>query len=250
MEYSVETEKRDRKNDRKMARIITISACVVLLSVLSFIGYSISNPNTDKQLAQENEEYVALDAQLLDPGTNAGGAGSPAKAAKAKTSPAQMQQVLTSQNSDAHEKSGNSTITNTTDPNDQTSAAKHVSDNPFGKGGINGEKYSGNVGNNPGWKDDQTEPDKSPETVSRYLVEKPNTTNIQSDENCKIVLSVLIDPNGNIIATPTFVKSGSTTNDMNLINQTIQVVKEQARFNKVNTTKNTKVAVVIRITAS
>lgn len=249
MEYSVETEKRDGNKDRKMAWIIAVSACVLLLSVLSFIGYRISNPNTDKQTNQANEEYVTLDAQILDPGTNQGGAGSPAKTTKAETTPAQMQQALTAQNSDAHVKSGNSNITNTTDPTNQTSAAKHVSDNPFATGGINGKKYGGSVGNTPGWKDNQTETDKS-ETEPRYLVEKPNTTNIQSDENCKIVLSVLIDPNGNIIATPTFVKSGSTTNDMNLINQTIQVVKEQARFNKVNTAKNTKVAVVIRITAN
>ncbi|MGV3612453.1 MAG: hypothetical protein ACO1N0_15960 [Fluviicola sp.] len=250
MEHSVETGKRDGNKDRKMARIIAISSGVLVLTILSFIGYSISNPNVNKQTNQAEEEYVALDAQLLDPGTKESGAGNPAKTTKAETTPGQMRQVLTATNSDAHVKSGNSDITNTTDPSNQTSAAKQVSDNPFGTGGINGEKYGGSTGENPGWKDNQTEHTKPAETIKRYLVEKPNTTNIQSDENCKIVLSVLIDPNGTIVGDPAFVKNGSTTNDMSITNQVIKIVKNQARFNKVNTTKNTKELINIRITAN
>ena len=233
-----------------MARITAVSACVLLLTILSFVGYRISNPDTDKQFPQANEEYVALDAQLLDPGTSEGGAGSPAKTRKSETTPPQMKQILTAENSDSHEKSGNSNITNTTNPNDQTAAAKHVSDNPFGTGGINGENYSGSHRNNPQWNDNQTEHTKSSEAIKRYLVEKPNTTSIHSDENSKIVLSVLVDPNGNIIGEPAFVKNGSTTNDLSITNQVIKIVKNQARFNKVNTTKNTKELINIRITAN
>ena len=250
MEYAVETEKRDQNKDRKMARIIAVSACVILLTILSFIGYRISNPNTDKQSTRANEEYVALDAQLLDAGTQEGGAGSPAKATRAKTTPAQMEQVLTTSNSSTHQKSGNSNITNTTDPNNQTSSAKQVSDNPFGSGGINGENFSGKQGTNPTWKDDQSEPHRIPETPKRYLVEKPNTTTIQSDENCRITLAVLIDPNGNIIGEPKLVKSGSTTNDMSLTKQVIQIVKKQARFNKVNTEKTTREVIIIHVKAN
>ena len=232
-----------------MARIIAITSCVLLLTMLSFIGYHISKPDINQELAQTTESYLPLDAQMLEQVGKGGGAGSPAKTNQAEKTPAQMQQVLTTKNSDAHEKSGNSSITNTTNPTNHSSAAQHTSDNPFATGGINGENYSGSVGTNP-WSDNQAEHHKSAETIKRYLVEKPNTTSIQSDENCKIVLSVLVDPNGAIIGNPAFVKNGSTTNDMNLTNQVIKVVKDQARFNKVNTAKNTKEALVIRITAN
>ncbi len=248
MEYSVETEKRDRMNDRKMARIIAISAAVLLLTILSFIGYRISNPNLQNQLVQTNEELIPLDPQILEQGLKNGGAGSPAKANKTEMTPAQMEQILTEQSSSTHAKSGNSNITNTVTPTNNPSGAKHVSDNPFATGGINGTKYHGST--TEAVRDEQDGDPKSAEKVKRQLIEFPNTHNIASDENCKIVLSVLVDPDGNIVGSPTLVKSGSTTNDMAMINQVISAVKNQAKFNKANTTKNTKELIVIRVNAN
>jgi hypothetical protein len=177
-----------------------------------------------------------------------GQSGTPAKAEKSRTTPPQMQQILAQQNSNSHEKSGNSTITNTNTPTNNLSSAKHVSDNPFATGGINGGKYRG--ANNDGMYDNQDSDSKSIEKVNRFLIKVPNTDNIQSDENCKIVLTVLVDPTGTIIGSPSIVKGSSTTNNMALINQVISAVKNQAQFNKANVTKNTKETIAIRIIAN
>jgi outer membrane biosynthesis protein TonB len=155
-------------------------------------------------------------------------------------------------NSTTHVTSGNSNTTNTNTPNNNPPSGQHVSDNPFGTGGSGG---GSGRGNGTGFGDDNgsgTGPGNgngSGGEVRRYLVEQPNTTNIQSDENCTIVLSVLVDADGNIIGQPVFAKGASSTNNIALINQVINVVKREARFNKAPGAKNIKQAITIRIVA-
>lgn len=242
MSSNIETEKKDRK----IAGMISFAAFGLLLTLLCFIGYYVYNPVISKQQAGEETTFIALDQLIQDQGQ--GGSGSPAKAEKSKLTPLQTEQLLTQHRSMSHVRSGNSSITNTQTPNDNPSRAQHANDNPFGTGGINGGKYRGS--HREGMLDEQNSDPKPEEKITRYLVSTPNTDNIQSDENCAVVLSVLIDPNGTIISNPTFVKNGSTTNDITLINQVIRAVKSQGRYNKVNTTKNTKQALVIRIMAN
>jgi len=244
MEYSVGTEQANKIKDRRVARFIAVTAFLLLLAVLYFIGYRISKPKLPGALAQEETQFIPIDAQILEQLAGNGGAGSPADVKKAIATPAQMQDILHTSGSSVHVKSGNSAITNTSTPTENASAAKYTGNNPFGTGGINGENYRNTIGN------DQSEHIPSGEHMKRYLVEKPNTGNLQSDENCTIVLSVLVDPNGAIIGTPAFIKNNSTTNDITLINQVISIVKNQSQFNKVNTTKHTKESISIRITAN
>lgn len=248
MEWSAKTEQAYKINDRKVARISAISTFALLAIVLSFVGYQISRPQLPSTSAQEETEYIPLDAQFLEQLGSGGGAGSPADVSHAKTTPPQMQEILHASESAVHSQSGNSAITNSPTPTDQASVAKYTADNPFGTGGIDGKNSRGTVGKD--WTDDEPAHLKGGEKINRFLVEKPNTNSIQSDENCTIVLSVLVNPNGTIIGNPTFVKSHSTTNDLILINQVISVVKNQAQFNKVNTAKNTKESISIRITAN
>jgi hypothetical protein len=248
MDFSVETEKAIQLKDRKIAGIVAFTAFSLLLTLLCFIGYRISNPPLSKPAAYEEMAFIPLDPQILEQVRQGSQSGTPAKTKKTETTPLQTEQVLTTASSSSHVTSGNSNITNTSVPNNNPSGAKHVSDNPFGTGGINDGKFRGS---NPlGTHDDQDEIPKSPENTARFLITAPNTNDIQSDENCKVVLSVTVAPDGAIVGNPTFVKNGSTTNDMVLIEQLIKIVKAQAKYNKVNTTKNTKVALVIRITAS
>lgn len=249
MAFSIETEKTVQLKDRKIAGITAFTAFVLLVTLLCFIGYRISNPSLSKPAANEEMTYISLDAQLLEQvhqGNPA--AGTPAKTNKAKTTPLQTEQVLTTQNSSAHITSGNSNLTNTSISNNNPSGAKHVSDNPFGTGGIHDGKFRGS--NLWGTRDDQKEDQKPAENPARFLITAPNTNNIKSDENAKIVLSVIVDPDGNIVSKPAFVKNGSTTNDVALIEQVIKAVYDQAKFNKTSTTKNTKTALVIRIVAN
>lgn len=248
MAFSIETEKTIQLKDRKIAGIAAFTAFALLVTLLCFIGYRISTPQLPKTKDFEEMSFIPLNPQILEqmrPGSQA--AGTPAKANKSETTPLQTEQILTAQSSDLHVTSGNSGIANTNIPNNNPSASKYVSDNPFGTGGIHDGKFRGsNLGET---RDDQNDDRKPTEEISRYLVTAPNTNDIRSDENCKIVLSVTVAPDGTIAGNPTFVKNGSTTNDMVLIEQLIKIVKAQAKYNQANTTKNSKVPLVIRITA-
>ena len=248
MSIRVETEQTYGIKDRKIAGIIAFTAFVLLSALLGFIGYRISNPSQPKLVPSEEMTLVPLNPQILEQARKGGQSGTPAKAKRSRTTPPQMTQVLTQQSSTSHAKSGNSSITNTQTPNNNPSSVKQVSDNPFATGGINDGKYRGN--DPEGMYDNQESISKSTEKVNRFLVKVPNTNNIKSDENCKIVLTALVDPDGAIIGNPTSLKGSSTTNNMALINQVISTVKNQARFNKVEATKNTKETIVIRIIAN
>lgn len=255
-EFAFEVDKAEEIKDRKVAGIIAISAFLLLLAILHFLGYRIPTPPLPEQLLYKDMEMelIPVELQQLPTGTGGGGSGTPTKAEKAEDTPEQMEELLTQSSSSSHVKSGGSNHTNTTKPNNNPPSAQHVSDNPFGTGGSGGGSGTGNghgIGNDDGnGNGPGSGGDGSGGNVKRFLVQHPNTTNIQSDENCKIVLSVLVDPNGEIIGKPTFIKNGSTTNDMVLINQVINVVKDQAKFNKVTGSKNVKEAIVIRISAN
>lgn len=248
MDFGLETEKTYEAKDRKIAGFISASAFLFLLLLLGFIGYRMSNPPIPKQLVTEELAFVPLDLQLVQQGLGGSRSGTPAKVKAAETTPLQMEQILTQQSSHAHVSSGNSGMTNTTTPNNNAASAQHTSDNPFGTGGINGGNYHGN--NRDALRDDQNADLKGEEKIKRSLVSFPNTQPIQSNDNCKIVLSVLVDPSGKIVGNPTLLKGNSTTNDLSLINQVISTVKNQAQFNKVNTTKNTKEVITVRIAAN
>lgn len=254
-EFAFETVKTEEIKDRKVAGIIALSAFVLLLAILHFLGYRIPTPPLPEQLLYKDMEMelIAVELQDLPTGTGGGGSGTPAKVEQADKTPPQMEQVLTQHSSNSHVQSGNSNMTNTNTPNNNPPSGQNVSNNPFGTGGSGGGDGRGNghgIGNDNGnGEGDGNGPGRGGDP-ERHWVEKPNTNSIQSDESCVIVLSVLVDPNGNIIGKPTFVKNGSNTNDMTIINQVINVVKNQGRFNKVTVTKNMKVPVVIRISAN
>lgn len=254
-EFAFETVKAEEIKDRKVAGIIAISAFALLLAILHFLGYRIPTPPLPEQLLYQNMEMelIPMELQELPTGTGGGGSGTPAKVEQADKTPPQMEQVLTQNNSNTHVKSGNSNITNTNTPNNNPPSGQNVSNNPFGSGGSGGGNGGGNghgIGNDNGNGEGPGSGPGSGGDPERYWVEKPNTNSIKSDESCVIVLSILVDPSGNIIGKPTFVKNGSNTNDMTVINQVINLVKSQGRFNKVNTSRNMKVPVVIRISAN
>lgn len=255
MSLSYEMEKTYEGKDRKVAAIISVSALILILTILHFLGYRIPTPPLPEQLLYKDMEMemIPLEPVILEQGGGGGGSGTPTKAEKTTNTPEQMEQILTQSSSSTHVKSGGSNMTNTTKPNNNPPSAQNTSDNPFGTGGSGGGNGRGNgngIGDDNG---DGTGPGTGPGSggnVKRYLVSKPNTNNIKSDENCTIVLSVLVAPDGSIIGKPTYAKAASTTNDISLINQVIKAVESQARFNQVETTKNMKEAITIRITAN
>lgn len=255
MDQWYETERSNEQKDRKVAGIIAICSLVVLVSILHFLGYTIPTPPLPEQLLYKDMEMelIALDPIEYDEGTGGGGSGTPMKTEKTETTPPQMEQVLTQKASTSSVKSGNSNTTNTTKPNNNPPSGQNTSDNPFGTGGSGGGNGRGNgtgLGDDNGSGTGPGTGDGSGGAVRRYLVEQPNTSNIRSDENCTIVLSVLVDEDGNIVGQPIFAKGASTTNNTVLINQVISIVKKEARFNKAPGAKNLKQAITIRLVAN
>lgn len=255
MDHWYEIERSNEHKDRKVAGIIAIASLAILLLILHFLGYTIPTPPLPEQLLYKDMEMelIALDPIVYDEGTGGGGSGTPMKTEKTETTPPQMEQVLTQKTSTSSVKSGASNTTNTTKPNDNPPSGQNTSTNPFGTGGSGGGTGTGNgsgLGNDNGSGTGPGNGDGSGGAVRRYLVEQPNTSNIRSDENCTIVLSVLVDADGNIVGQPIFAKGASTTNNTVLINQVINIVKKEARFNKAPGAKNLKQAITIRLIAN
>ncbi len=251
-----EIERTNEQKDRKIAGFIVIIACAISISVLHFLSYSIPTPPLPEQLLYKDMkmELIPLEAVVYDAGTGGGGSGTPMKSEKAETTPPQTEQALTQKgNSTTHVTSWNSNTTNTTRPNNNPPSGQHVSDNPFGTGGSGGDTGRGNgtgLGDDNGSGTGPGNGNGSGGEVRRYLVAQPNTSNIKSDENCTIVLSVLVDAEGEIIGQPIFAKGASTTNNTVLINQVINLVKKEARFNKAPGAKNIKQAITLKLIAN
>ena len=96
-EFGLETEKTYEIKDRKVAGIIALSAFVLLLAILHFLGYRIPTPPLPEQLLYKDieMELVPLELQDLPTGTGGGRSGTPAKVEQTDKTPPQMEQVLT-----------------------------------------------------------------------------------------------------------------------------------------------------------
>ncbi len=100
---------------------------------------------------------------------------------------------------------------------------KTPENNPFGGNGGHGSGNGNNFGNDDGIGSGDGE--------KRYLIAKPDVSEIESEENCTIVFTVMINENGDIVGTPTVIKEKTTTTNTALILKVAQVVKAQAKYN-------------------
>lgn len=254
MDTLFEIEKTNENKDRKVAGIVSLCSFILVLVVLHYLGYKIPTPPIPQQLLYHDAEMelIPLEA-VVEVGTGGGGSGTAVKADKSDVTTPQMTEVLTQHSSSTHVKTGKSNITNTNNPTNNSSSAQNTSNNPFGGGGSGGGDGRGNgtgIGNDNGPGTGPGNGNGTGGNVRRYLTSKPNTTNIQSDEECTIVLSVLVDEFGNIVESPLYVKGKSTSNNMVLINQVIALVKSQAKFNKAPGARVGKEVITLNIKAN
>lgn len=78
----------------------------------------------------------------------------------------------------------------------------------------------------------QTAPVGNP-TSKRTIVSKPNLSSVESAVNCQIVLKITLNSEGNISGQPVVVKdSRTTTSNMELINQVVEIVKKETVYSK------------------
>jgi hypothetical protein len=66
----------------------------------------------------------------------------------------------------------------------------------------------------------------------REMIRKPNTDVISTNETCIIVLKVIVDPEGNVVGTPTVERARTTTDNTELIRKVIEIVKKEMRYTK------------------
>lgn len=66
----------------------------------------------------------------------------------------------------------------------------------------------------------------------RKALGQPSVSSIQSDENCKVVLKVRFDANGDVVGTPVYDRAKSTTNNTVIINEVIRLVKMYTKLEK------------------
>ena len=83
MSFNVETENTVQLKDRNLAGISAFTAFGLLVILLCFIGYRISNPQLSiKPTIAEELAYIPLDAQLLEQARQGSQAGTPVKVKK------------------------------------------------------------------------------------------------------------------------------------------------------------------------
>lgn len=251
--YPVNIE--DSKKDKRISFIFSLSFFAAIICLLYFAGFKIPTPPLPSQLLYKDQEIelVPLESVIMDVGTGGGGSGTPTNAPKVNQTTPQTEEFITESGSNIFTNSGKSNHSNTDKTTNNTSSTTTQSTNYFGSGGTGGGNQGGRgsgFGNDDG---NGTGPGNGPGSggdVRRYLVERPNTSNFQSDENCIIKLRVQVDENGNIVGKPAFVKEASTTNNTTLVNQVIYAVQTQAKFNKAKGTKIISQVITIEIQAS
>lgn len=231
--------KQRQKQDKKVAGIIAGSVVVALVATLYLLGFSIPTPPIPEQLLYKDAEMelIPLENVILEEGPGGGGSGTPVEAEQSNQYVPQTEQVLTQHSSSTNHFSGNSNHTNTNHNNNNSASSQNSSNNPFGSDGSGGGNESGNgsgVGNDNGPGNGSGSGNGSGGgTIKRKLIRTPNTKNIDSDEDCKIVINVKVNAAGEIVGTPTHDRIKTTTNDEALIRKVIALVKAEAKYNPV-----------------
>lgn len=131
-------------------------------------------------------------------------------------------------------KPGKGNKDNGTNTNEEASTTVY---NPFssGTGGSGGGDKGGRgkgLGNDDGNGIGNGPNGNGGGSIVRKLLITPDFSGIHSDENCMVYLSIRVDENGNVVGTPSNVRTKSTTDNSVIINAVIQRVKSQAKFNK------------------
>ena len=230
----------DRRNGLIAATIVMIGVIAYLL--IASIEMADPPPQDIKvEAATDLPEEIDLKDFIVEGG---GASGSPVQDEVVKPQP-QTQDVLTTDKpADASTPDGQSSHTNSNNPNN-TSSTSQQSDNPFGPGGND---------TGPGPSDSEFGPSTGPSNgpgpsgKKRVRLNDPDTSPIHSNEDARIAMVLTIDAEGNIVSISCN-KSSTTTNNQNLINKVMALVKKQVKYNKDPGAALKKVALSVNIFA-
>lgn len=255
MDFKVEIEQRKRIQDQKIAAIISGSLLVLLIIVLYSLGYQIPMPPLPAQELYKDMEMELIPLETLEEtGTGGGGSGTPTEAQLSNQFTPQTEQVLTQSHSTVHHQSGASNHSNTAHSTNNGATTQNNSPNPFGgSGGSGGGTGGGNghgIGNDNGNGSGPGNGNGSGGSVKREIVKKPNSSNINSDEDGKVVLKVSVNEFGDVVGTPSLIRDKSSIENTAVISQVIALVKSQAKWNKAPGAAVFSTAITITLTAN
>lgn len=252
METTIQQNNSADSKDRKIAAIVSGTTFLVVLVALYLFGFSIPAPPIPEQLLYKDAELelIPLEDVLIDEGTGGGGSGTPADAQQTNEYVPQQQQVLTQSSSSSSVRSGASTINNTNRTSNNPTSAQQTSNDPFGNGGSGGGDQGGigrGVGNDEG---DGKGPGRGEGTggnIKRERIKDPNSNGIPSDERGKVVVRVNVDQYGDVVGIPTYDRNLTTISNTIVINKVVQLVKEQAKWNRAPGAKIFTTAVTVSL---
>lgn len=160
-----------------------------------------------------------------------GGSGTASNAKYDPTPNPMMKEQSTVDKSTEHVIAGKGNQTNSTN---KTNTATTTNYDPFanGTGGKGGGEHGGKgtgVGDDDGSGHGNGPTGTGGGTSVRKLIRKPNTLNIKSDDDCRIVLNVTVNADGDVI-NATVDNAGTTTSNSALIREVIALVKRDAKY--------------------
>ena len=232
---------------------VTTSFVIVLIVflIIRFSYYMMADPPPkDIPLIATTEiTEIELEKLVIENGGASGGAGTPTDDPIDPNPQPQVEKVLTSPKSQTTIKTGEGNQTNGVDPNAKpTTLVKGK--NPFGGGKAETGNRQGLFGKDPGSvKGNDGIGGEGKGDNGRTKLTSLNIDDLQSNQSCKIALKLSINAEGNVV-TASNIAGVTTTTDQRLINQVIELVKKQIKYNKKEGAMIEKISLIVSIQAT
>ena len=242
--HTLEIQNTETKKDRKIALFWSIASILLFILITIIMRFTVKPPlpvDLPPLKSDEVIEMFEVDRTNVEVTNEAGSegqqGGDPSDAPLSDPQP-QTERVLAQNTpSETQVVSGNSNNHNTDNNTTNTSTSTSPSKNPFGSGGSGGGDKGGRGGTGFGNDTGTGHGDGGPgsgsgklERAKRTLVSYPDK--VDSDQSGSVVLQIMINAEGDVVKAS--VVSGRTTiTDQRVINQVINNVKKQAKFNKI-----------------
>ncbi len=234
------------KVDKRKGAIVALLFMLAMAIYVGLISFQIADPPPQPVLVEVDTEIpeIVLKNLTVDGGS---ASGSPSDAPVEQPKP-QTEQVITTEESDRVENTGQSNHT-TAPVSDNTNSTTQTSDNPFASGGSSdgNQGGSGNTFGTDGTGTDGTG-GGSGSGKGRIRLNDPILTDLKSNVNAYIYLKLTIDAQGNVVSASN-IKSQTTTTNQILINKVIYQVKKQVKYNKDEGAPLAKVFMTVKVDA-
>lgn len=221
--------------DQVKGAISSFGAMLLLFIVLKLISYSQTAPKDPLEMMKMDETPDEITMQKFETSAaKGGGSGQPTDADLTDKYMAQTEKTLRDPNSESDQTSakGESNHSNQNADSDNKASTTVDSDLAFRSGGDGGGDKGGRgkgFGNDTGGG---IGPGNNGGKKARIRLNNPNTDGIESDQNCKIILKLSVNSEGNVIKAENVVSQTTTMNQV-LISQVKANVLAQVKYNKV-----------------